>query len=360
MPTTKTADKNQRRLTESFFPDPKKRKSNDSKNDGELQYVFIRQLVVWICRDLLPYNTVCRPGFQEFWGQNSTGNMKLPSRTTISFKALDDVYTCVKNKLIERLEAAPDHGTMTTDMWTDKFKKTSYITYTYHYMSNSWQMQSVVLEVAKFEHPHTGKRIEQNFKNLLSEFHLTAKSITVVTDGESSIAKACRDLKLNRLHCIAHCIHLLLCKDLLKNAISDCIVKLLDKLRKINTALIYRHEELKKYYDEQQQKQLFNAVTEFAEAEEILNQEQRFYDDINDSNVIDLEPENSLFGAVRSFSGLSKLILTRWNSIPKMARSHLKYSGEFSNILHILLLSNENEFVFCRYCTSMLRRKEKV
>lgn len=326
LPSSSTADKNQRKLTETFFPDSKKRKLNNDQNDTKSQFIFIRQLVVWICRDLIPYNIVSQPGFKEFWEQNSS--RKLPSRTTISFKGLNDVYICLKNKLIEKLAASPDHGTMTTDMWTDKFKKTSYITYTYHYMSESWEMKSAVLEVAKFEHPHTGKRIEQNFKELLSEFKLAAKKITVVADGESGIGKACRDLKLHRLHCIAHCIHLLLCKDLLKSKpLSDCINDLLHKLRQINTALIFRHEELKKYYDEEKQNQLFKAVVEFAEAEEIINQELRFYDDLN-VNVIDVEPENSLFGAIDSFSGISKIVLTRWNSIPKMGRSHLKYSGK--------------------------------
>lgn len=332
LPSSATADKNQRKLTEAFFPDPKKRKPNMDQNKRQTQFIFIRQLVVWICRDLLPYQTVCRPGFKEFWEQNDSGNKKLPSRTTISIKGLNDVYTCFKDRLIEKLAAAPDHGTMTSDMWTDKYKRTSYITYTYHYMSESWEMKSAVLEVAKFEHPHTGKRIVENFKSLLCEFKLAAKKMTVVTDGESAMEKACKDLKLHRLHCIAHRIHLLLCTDLLKHTNSKRLEPLFIKLRNIRTALIYRHEELKKYDDEEKQKQLFKAVVEFAEAEEILNQEHRFYDDINE-NVIDLEPDDSLFGALQSFSGISKMVLTRWNSIPKMGRSHLKYSGKLENSL---------------------------
>lgn len=199
-------------------------------------------------------------------------------------------------------------------------------------MSSAWQMISAVLKVAKFEHPHTGPRIQENFTQLLSEFELQDKNITVVTDGESAIAKACRDLKLHRLHCIAHSIHLLLCKDLLEHKISDCIQKLFRKLRKINKALIFRHEELKKYHDEEKQKKLFKAVAEFVQVEEILNQEQRYYGEAND-----LEPDDSLFGATSSFSGLVKMILTRWNSIPNMGRSHLKYSGKIIELFSLKL-----------------------
>lgn len=72
-------------------------------------------------------------------------------------------------------------------------------------------------------------------------------------------------------------MHLLLCEDLLKSKpLSECINILFHKLRQINIALIFRHEELKKYYEEEKLKQLFKAVAEFAKAEDILNQEHRF------------------------------------------------------------------------------------
>lgn len=102
--SSSTTDKNKRKLTKSFFPDPKKRKLNNGQNETKSQFIFIRQLVVWICRNLIPYNTGFSSCNLPSWLENNEG----------PFKGLNDVYICLKNSLA----ASPDHGTMTTGMWT--------------------------------------------------------------------------------------------------------------------------------------------------------------------------------------------------------------------------------------------------
>lgn len=328
IPSSSTS-KNQRKLDEVFFPDGKKRKVSDGQNNPESQYIFTRRLVIMICRDLLPYDLVAKEGFKDFWESVKNSDHIMPSRTTVSVSALDDVYACFKKKLIEQLAAAPPHGTITTDLWTDKFKRTAYVAYTYHYMSGTWNINTAVLATAQFEHPHTAKRLVENFTQIVNEFGITSKKLTIVSDGESAIKKASKDLKLRRLHCISHCIHLLLSVDLLKHESMTNIRALLNKLRKINKTLIYRHNELKKYDIEERQRKLFMAVDEFAKMEEILENEERFYNDveIGDDYVVDMDEHLSLHDihVSKKFSGLAKMNLTRWNSIPRMGRSHLKY-----------------------------------
>lgn len=140
---------------------------------------------------------------------------------------------------------------------------------------------------------------------------------------------------MRRQHCICHCVHLLLCTDLLSHPTTKGIESLLQKLRNINHRLIFRHSELKQYDAENRQQKLLAAINEFVEIEEILDQEKRFYGvPEEDSPVIDLE-ENVTLQSIEfnsRFSGLARMNLTRWNSIPKMDRSHLKYQGKLLKI----------------------------
>lgn len=91
---TSTSIQNQRKISDAFFPDPKKRKENNDRDNS--QFMFARRLSIWFCRDLLPYNTVNSEGFEDFWQSMRATICKelpsLPSRTTISVNALDDVY----------------------------------------------------------------------------------------------------------------------------------------------------------------------------------------------------------------------------------------------------------------------------
>lgn len=282
----------------------------------------------------MPYKTVTSEGFQDLWqslGRSIPALPQLPSRTTISVNCLNDIYNCFKQKLIEKLAAAPEHATIAVDLWTDSHRRTCYITYTYHYMNDQWQINTAVLETSVFERPHTAKRLEEHFKQTIASYDLSKKKITLVTDGESALQKASRDLKLRRQHCICHSIHLLLCTDLLGHTTTKCISTLLSKLREINYKLIYKHDELKKYDAEDKHQKLLAAIEEFAEIEEILDEEERFYGlAAGDEIVFDLD-EDVTFPDIAfnsKFSGLSKMNLTRWNSIPKMTRSHLKNEGK--------------------------------
>lgn len=170
----------------------------------------------------MPYKTVASEGFQDFWqslAQNIPGIPSLLSRTTISVNDLNDIYNCFKEKLIAKLKVAPEHATVTVDLWTDGHRRTSYITYTYHYMNEEWQ----IINTSVLEHPHTAKRLEEHFKQTMANYNLSTKKITLVTDEQSGIKKASKDLKFRRQHCICHSIHLLLCTDLLENSTTKSI-----------------------------------------------------------------------------------------------------------------------------------------
>lgn len=260
---TAVKDKNQRKLTEVFFGPPAKR--HKVNNNNETQHTLNRQFALWICCDLLPFGIVEKRGFRDFWNATKGDALELPSRTTVAVGALDDTYICFKNRLIQVLSQAPRFGSMTLDFWTDNHKRISYVTYTYHYM-DEWTIKTFVLKTSAFAQSKSSDNIKQHFENTLEEFGLCGKKITVVSDGELSLVKACRLLKVMRTHCISHRIHLLITKDLFKHpTLKDFFEKFLSKLRSIHFKLIFKYQELKLYDNEEKQKKFHDAVHEAAD-----------------------------------------------------------------------------------------------
>lgn len=255
----------QRKINDVFFPNDAastvKRKQCQAKDNTP--FIFFRQIVLWFCRDLLPLSTVEKSGFNGFW-KYLNGMHRLPSRSTVSISALDDLYLCCKNKLIERLTNSTSHATITFDGWSDRHKRISYFTYTYHYME-SWKMKSVVLKTAMFAHPHTSQRIKEDFESTLAEFNVLNKKISVVTDGAASMIKASELLSVYRFYCIGHIVHLLVRIDLMQHKNMAGLRALRMKLRKIHRKLIYKHEELCTINDEATQLKILSLMEEHQE-----------------------------------------------------------------------------------------------
>lgn len=96
--TERTMEK-QKKLTDLFV----EKKKEGSSNLNE-KFVFSRRLLLWLCRDLLPFQVVEKVGFLDFVQALNRKKSDIPSRATISNMALDDMYICLKTKLIQHLK----------------------------------------------------------------------------------------------------------------------------------------------------------------------------------------------------------------------------------------------------------------
>lgn len=260
--SSESAIDKQRKIKDVFFPSSSSPKPNRSEVKNS-QFIFARQVALWLCRALAPLSTVENSGFKAFWTFVNTP-YELPSRSTIAIGAIDDLYVCCKDKLIERLTNSPSHATITFDGWTDNHKRISYVTYTYHYTEN-WRMKTAVLKTASFPHPHTSERIKEDYEETLAEFNVLNKNLTVVTDGASSMKKASELLQVYRFYCLGHIMHLLITKDLLKHKDMQPLRDLNLKMRKIHKKLMYKHEELRELNDESIQNKILGIIEEHKE-----------------------------------------------------------------------------------------------
>lgn len=252
---------------DSFFPPSKKPKSDAKKADS--QFIFNRQLLLSICRDLAPFSLVEKEGFRQFWyTYNST--YKLPCRATLEIGCLDDLYKCCMDRMIDILKKTPEHATITFDCWSDNAKQRSFIGYTYHFINKNWEIKTAVLKVTALQRPHTGERIKDNFQDTLDEFGINNKNISVVTDGGSNVIKCAELLNVERAGCVSHAIHLLITKDLLKHASMGVVRDLLLKLRAIHRKMVFKYDELKVLDSQQKNQNLIDAMQRFAQMGMVL------------------------------------------------------------------------------------------
>lgn len=103
---TEREDLKQKKLTDVFFSKEKNNftphHSVNKTNSQDERFILGRRIVLWLCKDLLPFKSIENKGFKDFWA-SLRFDLSLPTRQTVSISALDDIYKCLKNELITKL-----------------------------------------------------------------------------------------------------------------------------------------------------------------------------------------------------------------------------------------------------------------
>ncbi len=81
---------------------------------------FNRDLTVWFCRDLLPFDAIAKEGMVDFF-RKLFPDIQLPTPTTLSNTALNDVYLAVHSQVKDMMKDVKSLCLM-FDGWTDKHK----------------------------------------------------------------------------------------------------------------------------------------------------------------------------------------------------------------------------------------------
>lgn len=107
----------------------------------------------------------------------------MPCRTSIS-RALNDMYEDCKLYVINRIKSdCPDHASLTFDLWSDKHRRRSYITFTLHFIDDQFRMINLTLATIHFPERHTGVNIHSEIEKIIFEFGLENKKLFMVTDA---------------------------------------------------------------------------------------------------------------------------------------------------------------------------------
>lgn len=180
----------------------------------------------------------------------------LPSSSTVARTTLDDVYRTVYGELQKQIQMMPD-VVITLDFWTDKTKRTSYVTYTCHWMEE-FVLKSVTLQTGAFPHPHKAEKIKVEFQKVLAEFKMANKTILVVSDGGTNIIS----------------LHNAIVHDLLENHALKDFRRIVSKIKKILMALVYKADELQNLFNADKNKQISDLLNNVVDLQEVLEAEK--------------------------------------------------------------------------------------
>jgi len=221
----------------------------------------------------------------------------IPEPETLSRSALNDVYDATRLKVDELIRSAsPDVVGMTTDMWTDNYRRRSYIAYTLHFISPDFTLHSLTLKTSVFQTDHTGENIKADMLTTHSEFNLDDKKIVYVTDQGANIVKACKLALVERFGCIAHGLHNLVVKDGLSKVAQ--LQDIINKAKAVVTTLNYKAALMEK--------------------EDVAIETEKFMEKLDAvTKELELNEQQELFAekpkAAHTKTTLKKDCPTRWN-----------------------------------------------
>ena len=116
----------------------------------------------------------------------------------------------VKEQVKDLCQGAIADGAIaiTTDMYTDDFKKRSFLDVHCFFVDEEFQLQHKLLAVKPFgTTSHTGENIAKALDEVFEEYGLSKKDTPTVTDKGSNIVKALKIQENVRLDCMNHRLH---------------------------------------------------------------------------------------------------------------------------------------------------------
>lgn len=103
---------------------------------------------------------------------------------------------------------------LTTDFWSDR-KNNCFMCLTGHWIDKEMNMQSSILHFQTYDDRHLASKIGAEVKVRLRDLGIEEKISSITTDGGSNVRAAVETVcKFNRLWCVAHRFHLVICNGL--------------------------------------------------------------------------------------------------------------------------------------------------
>ena len=141
----------------------------------------------FIAEDLIPLTVVDSYRFKRFL-EILDPQYHLPSQTQLSTVLLKKKHDAVKNYVLDRLRKT-NAINLTIDLWS-KSQTKSYLGVTGHYISDNWELKSIMLGCNCVAGRHTAENILVWYKEITSDFDVDEKVKHIITDSGSNIKKA--------------------------------------------------------------------------------------------------------------------------------------------------------------------------
>ncbi|XP_063547165.1 uncharacterized protein LOC134754754 [Cydia strobilella] len=288
----------------------------------------------------MPFDAVSDKGMIDFFKKYDiiVTDQDLPSRYTISRTALDDVYEMMLKNVKEQIkESSPKHVSVTFDLWTDRYRRLNYITFTLHYLTADFELKSFTLNTKLAQGKKTGEMILEMLNKTVAEFGLCDKTLHVVTDAGSNVKRAIALGNLDGHLCLGHGLHNLVIVDGIKRVPEVDVV--VTKCKKIVKSIRYRLPDLEIEVETEQRKFL-QEIDSVGEDIEFDENEPMVDEDLSSPTREDCSAEttvsfNNEFGEVNHVPTVKTSTPTRWHSVLAMLESlaHFCNRGPINEML---------------------------
>lgn len=283
-------------------------------------YELNRDLAVWTCTDLLPFDLVEKPGLKKFNEKNL--HLQLPTASTLAATALVDVYGSTKRAVKEKLSDMVS-GTLMMDGWTDRYHRKPYFGIRISTIC-AWKFEVFTLAVMPVR-SHTADSLHNFVRDVVEAFLPKERKPLLfnTTDGAANMLKLSRLLGHERTTCVAHSLHNLI--------VTDAICKVprvqvnVEKAKEIVRTLHFRTEEI---MDESLYLKEVDFLNSISSLQEDLHEDEN--NPITDS---DSEPPANTNNICKTHVTLKNSVPTRWNSILVMIDSLLTLHKQANEVL---------------------------
>ncbi|KAK0139816.1 Zinc finger BED domain-containing protein 1 [Merluccius polli] len=185
-----------------------------------------RSIACFIAKDLRPYSVVENEGFICML-QAAEPRYAIPSRKFFTETAVPQLYQETKRKVASALTKTA-RVALTCDAWTSRATQ-SFVTFTAHYITDTWLLESRVLQTRVMHESHTAVNVNAMFHSVAEEWGLTVSDLVIVTDNAANMLAATQIDNLAHITCFAHTLNLAAQRALKLTAVS----RLLGRIRRI-------------------------------------------------------------------------------------------------------------------------------
>lgn len=112
----------------------------------------------------------------------------MPYSQFFTENAIPQLYQETKLKVGEALTKATRIA-LTCDAWTSTATQ-SFVTFTTHYITDDWQLQSHVLQTRVMYESHTAANVNAMFHSVTDEWKLMIADLVIVTDNAANMLAA--------------------------------------------------------------------------------------------------------------------------------------------------------------------------
>jgi hypothetical protein len=171
------------------------------QNDQSKQispYTFSEQihitikLIQWLIVDLQPFNIVEQEEFQQFI-YSLDPRYVLPCRQTIK-ENINSLFLQRRVNIKSEFNSFMAKIALTTDIWTSNYNNAAFLGITMHYINNYWEVKKCLLDIIPIEGSHTATLILTKLTDVLQNFNISDKIISLTTDNGSNMLACGREL----------------------------------------------------------------------------------------------------------------------------------------------------------------------